>query len=290
MSGYGNVPYGGVPQPHVPNPYVSVYGNSSYGVAQPPQGVFGPPPQMPEPIGPKVLEALKKVGKWSLYLAPAIVIASTAIVNEPGMAQAASNWKYGIAGRLDDGIKQLLPQIVAASRTNWIAMDQQEFERVIWLFHREIGVLRGIFGDIGGMLDEVAAGYRSYWLRLAELGVTTVTLLVFAKRMQLMPQTTFWGMLLEKFVATAANGAVAVLTLTLGSALKAAGDVMSTMLKKDHQFGYIMPSGDAKVDFEQATIDSGEYPSYQQPPAPGRLPEDYQDFDWIAPKVDEPKP
>ncbi|MFJ2030187.1 hypothetical protein [Streptosporangium sp. NPDC087985] len=213
-----------------------------------------------------------------------------AIVNEPGMAQAASNWEHGIAGRLDDGIKQLLPQLVATSRTNWIAMDQQEFERVIWLFHREIGVLRSIFGDVGGMLDEVAAGYRSYWLKLASLAVTTATLLVFAKRMQLLPQTKLWGMLLEKFVTTAANGTVAVLTLTLGSALKAASEVMLTMLKKEHQFGYITPDGDAKVDFKQATIDSGEYPSYQQPPAPNRLPKDYQNFDWIAPKVDEPKP
>ncbi|GAA4233966.1 hypothetical protein FHR32_001446 [Streptosporangium album] len=285
MSGYyGHLPNVGMPQPYMgPNPYVA------RSAPLPPAG-FGPPPHIPEPIGPKVLKALKKAGRWSVYLAPAIFIAGTAIVNEPGMAQAASNWKHGIAGRLDDGIKQLLPQLVATSRTNWIAMDQQEFERVIWLFHREIGVLRGIFGDIGGMLDEVAAGYRSYWLKLASLAVTTATLLVFAKRMQALPQTRFWGMLLEKFVTTAANGTVAVLTLTLGSALKAAGDVMSTMLKKDHQFGYIMPDGDAKVDFKQATIDSGEYPSYQQPPAPGRLPKDYRDFDWIAPKVDGPKP
>jgi hypothetical protein len=273
--------YGGMPNVNMGSPYT---GYNPYKPA------FGPPPTMPptptppEPIGPKVLQALKRAGKLSAWLVPAVVVAGTAIANEPGMAQAASNWKNGISARLDDGVKQLLPQLIAASRTGWIALDQQEFERVVALFHREIGSLRSILGDVGGMVDEVAAGYRGYWVKLATLGATTLTLLMFAKQLQTLPHTKLYGGLLEKFVASGLNGAVAVLTLTLISSLRAAGDIMSTVVKKDHQFAYIRPSGAAKVDFRQATIDASKYPSFQAPAKPGDLPSGYKNFDWVEPK------
>ncbi|WP_336207646.1 hypothetical protein [Nonomuraea sp. LPB2021202275-12-8] len=254
---------------------------------------FGPPPSMtpppmaapPEPIGPKVLEALKKAGRFSMYVVPAIVVAGTAIANEPGMAQAASNWKYGIAARLDDGIKQLLPQIVATSREGWIALDQEEFERVVWVFHREIGALRNVLGDIGGMLDEVAAGYRSYWLHLGQAVAVTVAALGIAKKMQVLPHPLFRlaGLMMEQSIGAAMTGIVATLTLSLASMLRAAGQVMSTLIKKDHQFGYVLPSDAAAVDFTQATISSKDYPSYREPSGKGRLPDGYQDFDWVAP-------
>ncbi|MBT2224509.1 hypothetical protein [Nonomuraea sp. NEAU-A123] len=242
-----------------------------------------PPPTVPEPIGPKVLESLKRLGRISAWVIPAVVVAGTAIANEPGMAQAATNWKNGIAGRLDDGVKQLLPQLVATSRSGWIALDQQEFERVVWIFHREIGALRGVLGDVGGMVDEVAAGYRSYWVKLATLGVTTLTLLMFAKRLQAFPHTKLYGGLLEKFVASGTNGAVAILTLTLVSGLRGAGDIMSSVIKKEHQFGYIKPSGAAAVNFEQATINAKGFPSFQAPDKPGDLPKGYEKFDWVEP-------
>ncbi|NRQ40625.1 hypothetical protein HII36_53780 [Nonomuraea sp. NN258] len=258
--------------PMVPSP-----GGGGPPVAPPP--VPAAPP--PEPIGPRVLAQLKNVGRVSAWLAPAVLIAGTAIANEPGMAQAAVNWKHGISGRLDDGVKQLLPQLVTASRNGWIALDQQEFERVVWLFHREIGALRGVLGDVGGMVDEVAAGYRSYWVSIASLGATTLTLLVFAKRLQMLPHTKLWGGLLEKFVASGTNGAVAALTLTLVAGMRGAGDIMATVLKKDHQFGFITPNGAAAVNFEQAKIDTGKYPSFQAPPRPGEVPPGQ--FEWVEP-------
>ncbi|MEU7859450.1 hypothetical protein [Nonomuraea sp. NPDC049141] len=294
MSDYGNLRNYSHPAYNTPptantgySPYRYPGYNSptSYGAYNPYKPpTFGPPPTMPEPIGPKVLESLKRLGRISAWLVPAVVVAGTAIANEPGMAQAATNWKNGIAGRLDDGVKQLLPQLVATSRSGWIALDQQEFERVVWIFHREIGALRGVLGDVGGMVDEVAAGYRSYWVKLATLGVTTLTLLLFAKRLQAFPHTRLYGGLLEKFVASGTNGAVAVLTLTLVSGLRGAGDIMSTVIKKEHQFGYIKPSGAAEVNFEQATINAKEFPSFQAPDKPGDLPKGYEKFDWVEPE------
>ncbi|NUR84040.1 MAG: hypothetical protein HOY71_08130 [Nonomuraea sp.] len=235
------------------------------------------------PIGPRIHAMLSRLGKISLWMAPAVIVAGTAIANEPGMAQAASNWKNGISARLDDGVKQLLPQLTTASRNGWTALDQQEFERVVWLFHREIGVLRGVLGDVGSMVDEVAAGYRSYWLKIGSLTMSALTLLLFAKRLQAVPHTRVWGGLLEKFVASGSNGAVAVLTLTLVSGLRGSGEILATLVKKDHQFGYVTPSGDAAVDFTQATIDASRFPSFQQPPAPGALPPGAGQFDWVEP-------
>jgi hypothetical protein len=286
MSEYGNLRNYGHPA-YNPYPAYNSPELPGYNPYKPP--TFGPPPTMPapapppEPIGPKVLESLKRLGRVSAWLVPAVVIAGTAIANEPGMAQAATNWKNGIANRLDDGVKQLLPQLIATSRSGWIALDQQEFERVVWVFHREIGALRGVLGDVGGMVDEVAAGYRSYWVKLATLGVTTLTLMLFAKQLQAFPHTKLYGGLLEKFIASGTNGTVAVLTLTLVSGLRGAGDIMSTVTKKDHQFGYIAPSGDAAVNFEQATINAKGFPSFQAPDKPGDLPQDYEKFDWVEP-------
>jgi hypothetical protein len=257
------------------------YGNP---YAPPRNGGPWPSTTRAQPIGHKVLELLKKAGRVSLGMAPAIAVASTMLANEPGMAQAASNWKNGVAARLDDGIKQLLPQLVAASKEGWIAQDREEFERVIWMFHWEIGALRSVLSDIGGMLDEVAAGYRSYWLKMASLAVAALGLFVFAKRLQALPSTALAGALLEKFVTLGVNSTTAILTMTLSSTLKAAGDVMTTVLKKKHQFAYVTPSGDAKVNFRTITIDTSKYPSFREPAKPGALPPGHQNFDWVEPK------
>ncbi|MEU4542671.1 WXG100 family type VII secretion target [Nonomuraea dietziae] len=267
--------------PPVSRPTTAKYGNP---YAPPRNGGPWPSTTRAQPIGHKVLELLKKAGRVSLGMAPAIAVASTMLANEPGMAQAASNWKNGIAARLDDGIKQLLPQLVATSKEGWIAQDREEFERVVWTFHREIGALRSVLSDIGGMLDEVAAGYRSYWLKMASLAVAALGLFVFAKRLQALPSTALAGALLEKFVTLGVNSTTAILTMTLSSTLKAAGDVMTTVLKKKHQFAYVTPSGDAKVNFRTISIDTSKYPSFREPAKPGALPPGHQNFDWVEPK------
>ncbi|SEM05540.1 hypothetical protein [Nonomuraea pusilla] len=255
-------------------------------------GKFAPLAAEAEPLGPRVLMSWRSLARFSVYLVPVAVIAGTAIANEPGMAQAASNWKFGMAARLDDGVKQLLPQIIATSRSGWIALDQQELERVIAVFHREIGVLRNTLSEIGGVIDEIAAGYRSYWVQMATTAATATTLLIAAMRMKAVPVPGVWvtGMILEKLVGSLAIGTVAVFTGMLASMLKEAMDVLSTLLKKDHQFGYVMPSGDAAIDFSQATIDLKGFPSYNEPPAKGALPPGHQNFQWVEPDVQMAQP
>ncbi|MEV0197614.1 hypothetical protein [Nonomuraea sp. NPDC050691] len=256
-----------------------------------PYSPYPPPqPQIPEALGPKVLEQLKRLPQLSKWLLPAVAIASMSIANEPSIARAASTWKKGVSARLDDGVKQLLPQLTRAAQKEWIAADEQEFEKVVSVFSREIGALRSAIGDIASMLDEVAAGYRSYWARLAVLATITVTLLVFAKKLQAYPHTKFWGGMLESAIAAGTNGGVAAMTLILGSSLQGGLDSVMTMLRKQHQFGYVLPEGDAKVDFTQAVLDVNSHPSFRAPARPGDLPAGYQQFDWVAPVQNKPEP
>lgn len=244
---------------------------------------YVPPAGMPVPVGPAAVDLLKRAGKMSFWLLPALAAVDTMLANEAGMARAATRWKAGVGARLDDGVKQLLPQLIEASRNGWVALDQDEFERVIWIFHREIGVLRTMIGELGGMIDEVAAAYRSYFFRVMGAVAIAITLIAGAKWLQRMPHTALWGGMVEKVVAAGTNSAVAVLTLTLASTLNGVGDVMSMILKKEHQFGYIEPTGDAAIDFGKATLRSKEYPSYREPDNPGDLPSGYRNFDWVAP-------
>ncbi|WP_345557653.1 hypothetical protein [Nonomuraea rosea] len=235
-------------------------------------------------MGDRALNVLKRAGKLALGLAPAIAIAGGMLANEPGMAQAVSVLDSGMAARLDDGIKQLLPQILNTARDGWIALDRDEFERVIWTFHREIGALRNVIAKGSGMLDEVAASYRSFWTWVMRMSFAAIGLLVIAKSLQRVPNTSVWGLLLERYITAEVNIATLFLATSLASTLKEGGDVLSTMVKKNHQFSYITPGGDAAIDFKTITIDAREYPSFEEPAQNTGLPPRYQDFDWIEPK------
>ncbi|SEG99442.1 hypothetical protein SAMN05444920_11345 [Nonomuraea solani] len=254
-----------------------------------PQTVAARNPYMPS-MGDKALKVLKRAGKLSLGLSPAIAIAGGMLANEPGMASAVSAMDSGMSSRLDDGIKQLLPQLLNASRDGWIAMDRDEFEKWIWTFHREIGALRNVISKGSGMLDEVAASYRSFWTWIIRMSFAAIGLLVIAKGLQRVPTTSVWGLLLERYITAEVNVGTLFLATSVASTLKEGGDVLSTMVKKDHQFGYVVPGGDAAIDFKSITIDAKEYPSFAEPAKNSGLPPRYQDFDWIEPKRSKPTP
>ncbi|MGR6923841.1 hypothetical protein ACU635_57085 [[Actinomadura] parvosata] len=238
-------------------------------------------------IGERALDALKKAGRLTVGLAPSIAIAGGMLANEPGMARAVSTLDSGMSARLDDGIKQLLPQLLNTARDGWIALDRDEYEKWIWTFHREIGALRNVISKGAGMLDEVAAGYRSFWTWVLRASLAAIGLLVVAKKLQRVPNTSVWGLLLERYITGTVNVSTLFLATTLGHTLKEAGDVLSTMVKKQHQFGYITPSGDAAIDFRSVTIDASEFPSFAEPDPRTGLPPGYEDFTWVEPKRTE---
>ncbi|MGW2152200.1 hypothetical protein [Nonomuraea sp. NPDC001699] len=245
-----------------------------------------------ESLSARVLNLLKRAGRFSPYLVAVTAIVAVGAADEFAMAEAANVWKYGISARLDDGVKNLMPQILATSRTGWIAADQTEFGRVQALFHQEIGALRNSFGEIGGVLDEVAAGVRNYWMQIGSTVVTGITLLLTAVRMKLapVPQVAAAGMILEHLVGSALISAAAIMTGMLAQLLRGGMQVLGTLIRKQHQFGFVLPGGAAAVDFGRATIDAKNLPSFQEPAAPGQLPAGYQGFDWVVPEVSTTKP
>ncbi|NUP82113.1 MAG: hypothetical protein HOV96_31700 [Nonomuraea sp.] len=254
----------------------------------PATGKLGPMTASPaESLSTKVLNTLKGAGRFSPYLVAVAAIVAVGAADEFAMAEAANVWKYGMSARLDDGVKNLMPQILATSKAGWIAEDQAEFARVQALFHQEIGALRNTFGEIGGVIDEVAAGVRNYWLQIGSAIVSGITLLVAAVRMKMtpVPQVAVAGMILEHLVGTALVSAAAVMTGSLAQMLRGGMQVLGTLAKKQHQFGFVMPQGAAAIDFGRATIDTKGLPSFTEPPAPGKLPAGYQGFTWVAPDV-----
>jgi hypothetical protein len=68
-------------------------------------------------LATKVLNMLKSAGRFSPYLIAVAGIVAVGAADEFAMAEAASTWKFGISARLDDGVKNLMPQILPPPRT-----------------------------------------------------------------------------------------------------------------------------------------------------------------------------
>ncbi|MFF4619821.1 hypothetical protein [Nonomuraea jabiensis] len=285
-------PYANQPVTHTPQNYAA-NGASRANMGA---GRFGPAPEMNAArpalpsLGEKALSALKRAGRIALGLAPAIAICGGMLANEPGMAQAVSVWQSGMAQRLDGGMKNLLPQLRDTAKDGWIAMDRDEFDRVLWTFQRESEVLRNVLNTGGSSLDEVAAAYRSFWTWVLRTSAAALGLLLAAKALQRVPQSSVWGVLLEKYITAEVNIATLFLATSLASTLKEGGEVLSTMVKRNHQWNYITPAGEAAVDFKSIEIDAKKYPSFSEPARKNGLPPRYQDFDWIEPKREISKP
>ncbi|TYB59791.1 hypothetical protein FXF51_32755 [Nonomuraea sp. PA05] len=238
------------------------------------------------------LATLRAAGRLSSWVVPAVMVAATVNADEGEIARAGTIWSVGMSARLDDGVKNLMPQILKTSETGWIAADQQEYARVHARFHGEIGALRKMFDDIGKVLDEIAAAFRAYWVAISVLGAAAFAALVRALWLKMFPapQTRALGMLLEQLTGAKVLTAVTIGTGVMGALLSKGGDTLTTMAKKERQFGYVAPTGIAAIDFQRARLDLSHYPSFKEPPAPGKLPAGSQNFDWIAPDVSTTTP
>lgn len=248
-----------------------------------------PAPAAPPPVAPRVRLAVKRAGKTSIWLLLALPILDMLYANEPDMARAATTLKSGVAARFDGGFKNLITSLQNTARNGWVALDEQEFERVLILMARETEVLRASLTTAGGMIDEIAAGYRTYWIRVGAILASTLLMLYATMFMEhTSPFGKILGALAEKFIGKGFVGAVAGMTAALGLALASFGDNLRTIVKKQHQFGFTLPVGVGAVDYTQATLDVSKYPSFRTPAKPGDLPPGYQQFEWEEPtrKVD----
>ncbi|WP_214320853.1 hypothetical protein [Nonomuraea sediminis] len=246
------------------------------------------PPAGPGPT-PQGLQAMRMAGRISKFVLPAALLAATALVNEPGIAQAATNWATGLSMPLDDGVKMTSPNIINESRKNWKAEDQEAFEGAVARLSGEVAKLRDSFKSVGGVVDEVGGTIRKYWM---ELGIAAVAVLAAALAVQLakrFPQFRLAAMLQEIAIGKLAWGTTAFLLTQLGFLFGSSARAITMETRKWHQLQYVTPTGALAIDFAKAKIDIHNLPSYNQPTTPGQLPPGSQQFDWLAPKRDLPE-
>ncbi|MFI6596335.1 hypothetical protein ACIBHX_08805 [Nonomuraea sp. NPDC050536] len=254
-------------------------GAASVGEAAVPKVV---PPAGPGPT-PAGLQALKSVGRVTLYVVPALLLAATAIVNEPGIAQAATNWATGLSMPLDDGVKMTSPNIINESRKNWKAEDQEAFEAAVARMSSEVAKLRDSFKSVGGVVDEIGGTVRRYWTEIGALAFVLLGAALAVKAASLFPQLRLMAKMKEVVIGTLAYGTTAGLLAQLTALYGASARAITMETRKWHQLQYVTPTGPLAIDFTKAKIDIHSLPSYNQPATPGQLPPGSQQFEWIAP-------
>lgn len=250
-------------------------------------------PKVAPPAGagptPQGLQAMRMAGRISKYVVPAALLAATALVNEPGIAQAATNWATGLSMPLDDGVKMTSPNIINESRKNWKAEDQEAFEAAVARLSGEVAKLRDSFKSVGGVVDEVGGTIRKYWM---ELGIAAVAVLAAALAVQVakrFPQFRLAAMMQELAIGKLAWGTTAFLLTQLGFLFGSSARAITMETRKWHQLQYVTPTGKLAIDFAKAKIDIHNLPSFNQPTTAGQLPQGSQQFDWLAPKRDLPE-
>ncbi|MFI7441205.1 WXG100 family type VII secretion target [Nonomuraea indica] len=243
-----------------------------------------PPPGGPPPPG---LQAMRSLGRMSIYLVPAAVLVAQAWANERGISQAATNWD-AMGRSLDDGIKSLIPDLKQELRKNWQGRDQEAAEAAMTRLSGEIGKLRQVLSSIGSVTDEIGSIVRGFWADMLFVGSTLAGTLVALQVLKLFPHTRAIAMLREMMAGKLALSTSALmlgqLTVMLGLAAKA----LLNEAKKARQLQVVWPSGAVAIDLTQARIRTGGLPPFQRPLVAGELPPGHQNYEWVAPKRELP--
>ncbi|GAA3471597.1 hypothetical protein [Nonomuraea roseola] len=245
----------------------------------------------PAPSGgpPPALGALRAAARMSMFLVATSTLAAVAVVNAPGIAQAATNWDIGLAAPLDDGVKMGLPNVRDESREVWKALDQEAFEVAVGLLSREIGKLRRSFTVIAGAVDEIGSITRAYWIAMGTLAMAVLATLTVIKLAKLMPHTRVLAVLQEAMLGKLALGTTAGTLGLLSTFLSFSGTKMANEAKKWHQLQYVTPTGALKIDFKNAAIKTAGLPSYHKADRSDRLPPGSESFQWVGPKKELPE-
>ena len=104
----------------------------------------------------KVLSTLKGGARLAPTAWAGVAIASTAVANVPGMADAYNNWE-SIHSRLDTAVKSYVAILLTKEKDGWIA-------------HHRVGVRRRRPADAGGALESLRAYVKNVAGIVDELG------------------------------------------------------------------------------------------------------------------------
>lgn len=239
-----------------------------------------PPPGGPPPPG---LQAMRSLGRLSVYLVPTAILVAQAWANERGIAQAATNWT-AIGSSLDDGMKQKIPDVKKMLAKSWQGADQEAAEAALSRLSEEIGKLRKSFADIGSVTDEVGGAIRQFWLEIAILSAALGGTLVAAAVMKLWPHLRAAATLREVMAAKLARSTSALLLAQLGAMVGIAAKTVVIEARKARQLGVVFPTGGVAVDFDQVRIKTAGLPPFQRPDVAGELPPGGAGHEWIAPR------
>ena len=222
-----------------------------------------------------------------------VAMASTAVANVPAMADAYNNWE-SLHSRLDTAIKSFVRNLGDKSKGGWIAADQDAFMDAVERYQEALESLRGYIKNIAGIVDELGDAYRAYWLALARVAAVLLSGVAIAAAMLATPYAPAGYARLEA-LGLMANKAIALATGMLAKVISAVAGGMSVYFagKAFVQMFNLQPTGDARIDFTKAVIDTNGLPPFQDPPmGPGGHPAlpPYSGFEWREPKVETPEP
>jgi hypothetical protein len=125
--------------------------------------------------GGAMVKALGRLSAMRLVVTSAggaLLVASGAIANVPGMVESAGQWE-----QLKNEVKVLqsvIDQIQRDVYANWIADDRDAFFDVVQQYKRELDDVASFLGSAGATMSEVAGLYEDLW---KDIAVATVTAL-----------------------------------------------------------------------------------------------------------------
>ncbi|MER6943401.1 hypothetical protein ABT294_05190 [Nonomuraea sp. NPDC000554] len=240
----------------------------------------------PGPGGPPAgLRMIRLLGRYSMYLIPAGLLAATAWANERGIAQAATNWG-AMNMVLDDGLKAVMPNIQNSLRKNWKGLDQEAAEGAVGRFSAEAAKLRHVFADIGGVLDEIGGTIRRFWTEIMYLGGALLGTLIATLIAKRFPQLRIFATLQEAKIGKLALSGTALMVGQLSLMLASAAKTIFMEIRKMRQLKVVAPSGKVAVDFDKARFKTNDLPSFHKPDRPGELPDGGEEFFRDASPVD----
>jgi hypothetical protein len=259
-----------------------------------PLGPYGPSLTTAGGSAASVLNDLRKAAMLSRPLTVGVAMAATAIANVPGMADAYNNWE-SLHSRLDTANKSFVRNLGDKGKDGWVAADHDAFVDAVERYQEALETLRGYVKNIAGIVDELGDAYRAYWLALARVSVALLSGVAIAAAMLTTPYAAA-GYARLQALGFMANSVIAAATGMLGRVVSAVAGGMSIYFagKAFVQMYNLQPTGDAKVDFKKAVIDTKGLPPFQEPPAPQRggpplLPPS-AGFEWREPQRRRPEP
>lgn len=196
---------------------------------------------------------MRAAGVWSKLFELAIPVATTAVVNVPGIGSASANWT-ALSARLDGGVKTPLSDIISQVRSFWIADDSQAFDDAAAVFQGDTEATRKFFEQIEKCLDDFGDSVRDYWFELGGIAVLLLSALTaWAALLVLGPLAAYAKGMME-WIGGIAAATIMVLTKALGAFMALAAGTIALGAKGMLQMYNLKPTGDATIDFTQAAI------------------------------------